>query len=350
MRLRNIDVLKSICSFLVVCIHIPFPGQIGEYFTALCRVAVPIFFMITGYFYTNCSKEDKKFRQIKKILLLVIEANFIYFLFCLFLSIRSHSWISLIQNSFSLKSLVTFSVFNESPFGSHLWYLGAILYVLVIILIVDKLHCRKFLYYLSPELLVMDLLFGKYALAIWGREFPVILVRNFLFVGIPYFCIGLMIKEGLGRNLHKKVLQFMVVLFSITSLLERYILIGLNVNATRDHYISTTFLSISIFLLAIKSENLFCKKSEKGLKYPMRKTQQIFSVLETIGHKYSTWIYILHPLFITCIGAVVNRLGLYSKYKLIAPMIVYMATVIFIWLLTYLKELVKKSNNDTAVS
>lgn len=40
MRADNIDILKAICAFLIVCIHAPFPGVIGEYFTALTRIAV----------------------------------------------------------------------------------------------------------------------------------------------------------------------------------------------------------------------------------------------------------------------------------------------------------------------
>ena len=49
-RADNIDILKAICAFLIVCIHVPFPGRVGAYFTALTRIAVPVFFMITGYF------------------------------------------------------------------------------------------------------------------------------------------------------------------------------------------------------------------------------------------------------------------------------------------------------------
>lgn len=50
-RAENIDILKAICAFLIVCIHVSFPGKVGAYFTALTRVVVPIFFMISGYFY-----------------------------------------------------------------------------------------------------------------------------------------------------------------------------------------------------------------------------------------------------------------------------------------------------------
>jgi phosphoglucosamine mutase len=71
--------LKTICAFLIVCIHAPFPGEFGAYFTTLTRVAVPIFFMITGYFYGDTVARHKEGRQIKKILYMVVEANILYF-------------------------------------------------------------------------------------------------------------------------------------------------------------------------------------------------------------------------------------------------------------------------------
>ena len=77
-RADNIDILKAVCAFLIVCIHVPFPGTLGAYFTTLTRTAVPIFFMITGYFYSDVVKRGGENSQIKKLLKLVIEANLIY--------------------------------------------------------------------------------------------------------------------------------------------------------------------------------------------------------------------------------------------------------------------------------
>lgn len=42
-RNNSIDNLKAICTFLIICIHVPFPGEIGAYFITLTRIAVPIF-------------------------------------------------------------------------------------------------------------------------------------------------------------------------------------------------------------------------------------------------------------------------------------------------------------------
>ena len=66
-RADNIDILKALCAFLIVCIHVPFPGKVGAYFTTLTRVAVPVFFMITGYFYSDTVARHKEKHQIKKI-------------------------------------------------------------------------------------------------------------------------------------------------------------------------------------------------------------------------------------------------------------------------------------------
>ena len=52
MTKRNIgiDILRFICAFLVACIHAPFSGAVGGCVKAVARIAVPIFFMSTGYF------------------------------------------------------------------------------------------------------------------------------------------------------------------------------------------------------------------------------------------------------------------------------------------------------------
>lgn len=87
MRAENIDILKAICAFLVVCIHMPFPGRVGDYFTALTRIAVPVFFMITGYFYSNIVVRHKEKQQIKKNFFLVLETNFLFLLWNIVLNI-----------------------------------------------------------------------------------------------------------------------------------------------------------------------------------------------------------------------------------------------------------------------
>lgn len=335
-RSKSLDTLKSICAFLVVCIHVPFPGTIGSYITVLSRIAVPLFFMITGYFYSEVVKRGGESRQIKKILQLFIEANLIYFLWKLFLAVMSSDLRDFLQDMFSVKTLFKFLFLNESPFSGHLWYLGAILYVLIVVLITGKLHCERLLYILTPALLLGDLILGKYSLVLWNREFPYILVRNFVFVGIPYFCIGRLIKNGFGKNIDRKMLSALVLIFSFTSLLERFVLVSFNVNSARDHYVSTTLLAVAVFLFAlsyeIEEDNITSRKLPRG-------GYQLNNLMTVIGRKYSTWIYIFHPIFITCIGVIVSKIGLYGIYKYIAPIVVYISTVMFLVIVGRAKKL-----------
>lgn len=132
-RFVGFDILKFICAFLVVCIHTPFPGDAAAYFTALTRIAVPIFFMITGYYYCEMLESGKVAGQIKKILLLVIEANSLYLTWKCFYAVASGNGLAqYIEVTFTVENIAKFLVLNESLFYGHLWYLGAILYVLII--------------------------------------------------------------------------------------------------------------------------------------------------------------------------------------------------------------------------
>ena len=317
--------MKAICAFLIVCIHVPFPGKVGAYFTALTRIAVPIFFMITGYFYSDTVARHKEKRQIKKIFYLVVEANVLFFIWNTTLDVlRRNSIVTYIQTIFTGKNILKFLALNESPLAGHLWYLGAILYVLVIVSLADKLNCRKVLYCLTPVLLIADLVFGKYSLLIFHREFPYILVRNFLCVGIPFFCIGNLIREKrCSENWNKKVLQVLIVVFAITSLAERFVLVNAGLNATRDHYLSTTFLAICFFVYALKSN----WRNER---------------VAVIGRKYSTWLYIIHPIFITGFAVITGKLGIKSIYRCIAPIMVYCATLIFLIILQKVKTALRR--------
>ena len=335
-RNNNIDILKSICAFLIVCIHVPFPGFVGNYITALSRFAVPIFFMITGYFYSDVVKKGRTARQIKKIFILMVEANLVYFVWKWFYTaVISNA--DFISSTFTVKNLLRFVFFNDSPLNGHLWYLGAILYVLIITAIAKKLKITKVLYWLTPVLLIMDLVLGKYSLVLFNREFPYILVRNFLFVGIPYFCIGRMIREGVGQKINKNTAALLIFIFSLTTCMERFILVSADMNPTRDHYISTTFLAIALFLFTLK-----CGSSGKEPVTPGKNIvggDWLIELLAIIGRKYSTWLYILHPIFITCIGAVMSKIGLYGVYKYVAPVVIYVVTIVFLLIVDRMKRI-----------
>lgn len=323
-RKNNFDILKCMCAFLIVCIHAPFPGIFGEYFTALTRIAVPIFFMITGFFYKNTVKKSREVFQIKKIAFLFVTSNVLYFLLMLNDGMES------ISSIFTVKSILSFLFLNASPFSDHLWYLGAILYTLIIVYILNKAGKIKILYILTPLLLLGDLILGKYSLLLFGNEFPYVFVRNFLFVGIPYFCIGMLIfqyRDIIKRKLSKTKLIICTFTFSVTTILERFILESNNLNAARDHYISTTFLAVCLFIL-------FMISFQGDIKF-------INKLAAKIGREYSTGIYILHPLIIRIFNKLINIIGFETAYAFVQPIIVFIFTTVAVAVICFI---IKKLN------
>lgn len=56
-RNNGIDILRFLCAFFVVCIHAPFLGIAGSYIKAIDRIAVPVFFICSGYFLSVKSRD-----------------------------------------------------------------------------------------------------------------------------------------------------------------------------------------------------------------------------------------------------------------------------------------------------
>ena len=312
-RLYNIDSLKFLCAVLVVFLHVRAHYQ--EYILPLTRCAVPCFFIISGYLVFSdeiLKMEGHLKRSIKKILWILLWSTVLFAAIRLLFAFK-HSDFSFL----SWRALGKFVFLNENPFSFHLWYISAYLYTLVIVLFMVLRGRLKWIYYAVPFLLLLDLCLGKYSLVLWHREFPFIWVRNFLCVGIPYFTIGMLIKRFRSRildypNLHILALGG-VILFSLTSIIENRLLVILDMNATRDHYLSSTFLAVSLFLFFL------------GMK------QMKANFISELGEKDSLYIYIFHPLFIIFFATVNNRLPIMWQecYTWSAPLVILMSTILF---------------------
>lgn len=197
MKERNcsIDVLKFVCAVLVVLLHCGYAWR--DAVLPLTRCAVPCFLIISGFLLYgpgNGIGHERLKRNIKHIGHIILWSTVLFAVVKEILAML-HGEVFLP----SAKQLLYFIFLNENPFAGHLWYLGAYLYVLLIMMIVDKRNLWKPLLWLTPFLLLGDLVLGKYSLLLLNREFPFVYVRNFLLVGIPYFMIGVWIKMNIDR-------------------------------------------------------------------------------------------------------------------------------------------------------
>ena len=89
------------------------------------------------------------------------------------------------------------------PLSPHLWYLQALLYVLVIAFIVEHLGLRKLAYLAIPVLLAGSLIKGSYSLLLLGKEdCHIYYARNFSVLRPSLFLVGLPVwreKRGFWR-------------------------------------------------------------------------------------------------------------------------------------------------------
>ena len=278
MRNYSFDTLKLICAMFVIFIHTPQPEILENYITPLVCCAVPIFFMISGYF--TYGRKDLTHIIHKRIIHLLTIFG-IVFLFYFSFSLIANGKDAL--EHLSILFSYNFILLNSVPYSMHLWYIAAYIYVLLIMLLVEKFNLYKWLFLLTPILLLTALTIGKYSETILGSCFPANYTRNFLFTGLPFFALGMIIKKAKQLpNIYVTIVGCIV--FYILGIIE-----VINVKSLGDWYATTIFLSLSIFISFINikkvKDNIFSKT----------------------GRENSLYIYLLHFIIATGITLLSNR-------------------------------------------
>ena len=250
-RYATIDILKLFCAVLVVGVHAAFPGMFGVYIKALCRTAVPVFFMISGFFYDQNSSHGRIVRQIKKILGLFLVANVFYFFWNGFVAVcRGDELVALLKSYVTPLSIIKLVIFHESPVEIHLWYLCAAAFSYIILLLIRKWGLFPLLYRGWPVLLVIYLLCGVYSTTILGCQIPPTIARSCYFTGVPFFMLGFWLhqkQDWIRQRFTVGGLGICTAIFAALVVLEKYLLIRFAGDPEGDLYFSTIFLAVSIF-------------------------------------------------------------------------------------------------------
>lgn len=280
---HSIDCFRIIACFLVVCIHIPFRNTMGAIFIAFGKTAVPFFLVVCGYFLYR-EDDSEFFKRLKKlakrIFLLTIFVNLLFMgvtYITMFLVGSNQNFINLY---FTKSNIENFLFYNMSPFADHLWYLGSLLYALVILIILVKCRVHKYIMFLSPVLLGVYIYLSKTG----DTEFFV--YRNALLVSLPYVMMGCLIHryEKILVSVKGYVYLLLAVILSITNVLEY-----MSYKTTAIPFYSAELLVYVIVLILLKYPNMGA-----GTK------------MERAGNKYSLFIYIAHIIPILYINNVMK--------------------------------------------
>lgn len=285
MRNQTLDAVKALSAYFVVLLHIRFPGRTGEIINVLARFAVPLFFMVSGYF---CYRSDGK--ALKKLpgkighvfWLTVISYAFYVVWQCFQRSIEGKavgSWLAEIVEREHIKEFLLYN--NSTPVKWHLWFLPALLYCYVLFAVVERFRLHWAAYLLIP-LLMLGHFWREEATVFTGEFYKTMEFRNYLYTGFPFFMLGHWIhsrKREPSRELEKSqiaVLWSGILVGSVLSIAE-YFKYGL-----MELFVGSVILSVSVFLLAVSAG----ERCVPGTRYR--------NILAEIGSKYAFFIYLFH--------------------------------------------------------
>ena len=259
--------MKFFCITAIVCIHLaPFAAsKLGIIINTLCRVALPLIFICSGYlFLSKFSKEHSK-KYFYKMLKFFIISNILYLVLLIFINILFHNGIrSTIYYYFSNLKIIDF-YYGDGIIEFHLWYLTAMVLIVPILYFTVK-------YNLINKMLILSGILNISGIFIYNCG-HLKNNRDAIFFALFYCTLGMYLKtkEELIREKLKNKINWIYILFiflfTLTSLIERFIYDSVFIK-TGDIYISTIPLSILIFILCIikvkENDNIFCKIGRKS--------------------------------------------------------------------------------------
>ena len=278
---RNIliDIFKYVLVFFVISIHYCNTDNTLPIF----RMAVPMFFMLSGFFnYT----EDKNGQQKKNANF--IKNGFKYFLIGS-LTYICYDFIKCIMHNGDIgqffsglyyTNFVKDFIFLNNPnnSGYHLWFLIALFICSIIHYFICKFDKTKVYYFLIPALLIVFFLFNGYLHNFFEYSLDYCYTRNVLFMGLPIFAIG----YNLGKLKKHKFNTTQTILLGIFAVVSLALSILESKIVVMEFYICS-LVSSALFILFFNSVEL--KENRFSNWY-----------YKWIGKDAVFYIYILHIL------------------------------------------------------
>ncbi len=325
----GINVLKFIAVVLVILIHETLPSAVGYIAKGVAAMSVPVFFMISGY-YSYGADISRLQKRALRIFKLTVLANFIYFCWDIAVEVLSGGSVpAWFMENCAVKRVLVFLVTNESSLRGHLWFLGALLYsylfFIIFVMYAEKGKSRfaeiirknqvRCLFIVCAALLVINIAGGE-ILTLCGKNIQIPYIRNWLFMGIPFFCMAYCIhayEEDIYRIFSIKMIWFWLSVCILLNVIEVWMM------PQSCLYISTIFVNILTFLLALKAGKV-------------RNT--VFVRLGKLADKYGLWVYILQIIVIK------NLRWFYAQYGVDDNIIVQYLSPIIVIILSFVLSVI----------
>lgn len=321
MKKRNImiDGARLILAILIVMIH--YGGNVGIYKfmgNTIGRIGVPIFMIITGYYFFEKAKKNnleymtnilKKIN--KKFVIMSVFWTFFY-LYRARITLKNDSIIVI-----CLKIFRSFWGFNFA--AGMLWYLVATLIGLNIVFFLYKTDRIKIAYILAFCAWIIDLCSTNY-LNIFGFNNIVLRINSFIspactfITGILWITVAFIINNHKDylRNIFSVKILFVLYIFFLS---EYFFITSHITKVTSDMFITLPFIVVGTFLLMI-NHNI-----------------SIESKKIVVVKKLATLIFLLQHLSGDIFNYLSSRINIHSIDKISFPIIL---SIDFILSITYI--------------
>ena len=302
MKRRNelLNIMEAVAAILVIFIHFKFPEPAGDMVIAVARISVPFFYCVSGYFFYKGDTEQELAsipRKIKRLLLLILMSETVYFLFYLALQVDNNGVtfqalknviVLELQNPHYAKPFDRIAVFAPL-FNGVFWFVGSLIVVYMCMGLVVKYKQQRAAWIVSLVLLGIGLVLRRVLFyADVHTTFPY--ERLIPFLPAPFFMIGYTIREKRSwfERIDDKFFGYAFIFGIALSLVEQ--LFG-----RHTLYVGT--------LLSVPAVVTFCGKY--GSYVPKTSVGRFFS---HVGAGAATYVYMLHMMIGNILNVLVPRL------------------------------------------
>lgn len=314
---RNItlDSYKIFLSFLVIILHLypifegrPFLNEITSY--GITRIAVPSFFLINGYFLVGKLSDWKKLiPYLKHLSILYVVWTLIY-----------------LPYNFAYNASVEDVIYRIFFLGNfHLWYVIALIYVVVILYFIQRCIGS-----LKGILLLSILSFcAAYFLQENSVVFKVAFYQTGFFMGLSFVSLGYYIgKIGLVEKMKEKKAKLIVYTLSLISL------VGVCIEFMGAPFIpalpQSWYYSKEIYL--------FCILLVPGLFLTVMSFSVYKENVSVYFSQLSTAIYLSHNLFALYFYGLGSMMLVFGAFRI---SMIFICTLIFSFLVIWANKKVK---------
>lgn len=303
---RNIylDLFKYVLCYLVICIHL-----VGESYWhfPIYRLAVPMFFLISGYF--SYKKQDQEIyakESIKRNLKYLFVGFLIYIIFDFIMCFVEGHGVGYFWTTLFYENLFLDFVILNRPItytGAQLWFLIALLIVSIVHWLLVKYNKTKFYKFIIPICLALYFFFSAYMYIFQSTDMPIRYVRNAWLFGLPVFGLGYMLaKFDFNKKSYFKYLYLVfAIIFFVLQIFEDQLLRFLSNDSPLniEMYISSLLSAVLFlqFFLGIKKSNCnwYYKWIGKNAPYYIYILHMAVAVVLS---KFITWNNLLFKSFV----------------------------------------------------